>query len=95
MGSNAEGQLGENIQTKTNEPTLITEGVLDFDAGFKNSLVLLSDGHLYALGKNQHGSLGLGATEKVNTLTKVKEDVTRFSMGAFHSMLTLEDEVYG
>lgn len=91
MGSNAEGQLGENIQTKTNEPTLITEGVLDFDVGFKNSLVLLSDGHLYALGKNQHGSLGLGATDKVNALTKVKEDVTRFSMGAFHSMLTLED----
>ena len=91
MGSNAEGQLGKDIQTKTNEPTLITEGVLDFDVGFKNSLILLSDGHLYALGLNQHGSLGLGTTEKVNTLTKVKEDVNRFSMGAFHSMLTLED----
>ena len=52
MGSNAEGQLGEDIQTKTNEPTLITEGVLDFDVGFKNSLILLSDGDLYALGKN-------------------------------------------
>ena len=53
MGSNAEGQLGEDIQTKTNEPTLITEGVLDFDVGFKNSLILLSDGDLYALGKNE------------------------------------------
>ena len=91
MGSNAEGQLGEDIQTKTNEPTLITEGVLDFDVGFKNSLILVSDGDLYALGKNEHGSLGLGSTEKVNTLTKVKEDVSSFSMGAFHSMLTLSD----
>ena len=69
FGSNGEGQLGLGDNNNKNVPTLVSKlynKVIQIAAGFRHSLCLTSDGHIYSFGYNRDGQLGLGDYDNRN-----------------------------
>ena len=74
-GSNGDGQLGlgdtNDRSTFTLVPTTTTAPIISIVAGSDHSLLLTSDGRVYACGDNEEGQLGLGDEEDHSTFTIV------------------------
>lgn len=103
MGYNADGELGTGDNNDRNNPTgiLIPGGktITQVAGGRDHSLVVTTDGELYAMGDNQYGQLGTGDHDPRNkpTLIEVGEGktVAQVVAGDYHSLvMTTEGELY-
>ncbi|MDZ7815309.1 MAG: hypothetical protein U5N86_04660 [Planctomycetota bacterium] len=98
-GWNDEGQLGLGDDVERDTPTLVgalsDKGVISITAGSDHSLVLCSDGSVYAWGDNNSGQLGLGDEldrdfpTLVSTLSD--KDVISLAGGFAHSLALCSD----
>ncbi|MDG5814718.1 InlB B-repeat-containing protein [Chitinispirillales bacterium ANBcel5] len=59
--------------------------------GEKHSVLLFSDGSLWAAGSNEFGQLGTGADANLLTFTNVKNDVKYVAAGSNHTMVITND----
>lgn len=97
MGDNPFGDLGDGPVGSTNRPVQSlppgTPKVTAMAGGFYHSLVLKSDGSLWAMGYNFDGQLGAGsAVSSARTpLEIVPNNVTAIAAGAFHSLFLKSD----
>ena len=98
MGDNAEGQLGGGPLTKipkeivTNNVTTIVAG---YSTYFEESLFLMNDGSLWAMGDNSQGELGNGTYTTIYTANLpqkiVPANVTAIAGGGEYSLFLMGD----
>jgi alpha-tubulin suppressor-like RCC1 family protein len=102
-GYNNKGQLGlgnndnENNFTEVTLPT--SANIIAIAAGDYHSLVLTSDGKVYATGSNSDGQLGLGNNDNKNSFTEVtpptNANIIDIAAGGDYSfILTSDGKVY-
>jgi alpha-tubulin suppressor-like RCC1 family protein len=107
MGENASGQLGDGTTTERNTPVQVLEspagpafaGVMAVQAGDRHSLLLKSDGSVWAMGSNSGGRLGDGTTLNRTTPVRVLDapggspftDAAAIGTGDSHSLLLRND----
>ena len=65
--------------------------IVQVEAGDSHSLILKSDGSLWACGLNKYGQLGDGTTTNRTTPVKVMSDVKSMSAGDNHSLILKND----
>lgn len=98
IGSNSHGQLGVNDHTTRNRPCQIPtdkfpSSIVKIATGKHHSLLLLSNGDVYAAGSNAFGQCGLGSGTKVaqdfTSFTKIPQlsDVRDVACGWDHSIV--------
>ena len=88
-GSNWHGELGNNhekdhrakVGACRKEPTFIMEGVADVACGSWHTLILKTDGTLWACGSNDSGQLGIEATANQAVPVQVMTDVAAIMYG--------------
>ncbi len=96
FGRHGDGELGlgRDITGGTPVPTRIDglEPVQALSAGRSHSLLLTTDGRVYAFGRNDHGQLGLGDTDNRFTPTLITglEPAVAIAAGGSHSLVVLE-----
>ncbi len=105
-GSNVYGQLGSavgdtfTIMNGTTAPlqsfpvpVSTLSDVTAVTCGYNHSLVLKSDGTVWACGSNSYGQLGDGSTTDSNTLIQVSDlaDITDIAGGQYHSLALKSD----
>jgi alpha-tubulin suppressor-like RCC1 family protein len=88
MGNNCYGELGDGTTSITNRPErIVAGGVTAIAAGWGHSLLLKSDGSLWAMGNNCYGELGDGTTSITNRPEQiVGSGVTAIAAGSYHSL---------
>jgi alpha-tubulin suppressor-like RCC1 family protein len=101
FGNNPYGQLGDSstqLRTSPVVATAITDssklGVLSAMAGMLHSLVLYSDGHVWAAGYNARGQLGINSTVSPQTLPVLVQNLTGIiavAGGGLHSIALRDD----
>ena len=82
----------ETVPRHKEIPTqIISTGVSQGSVGFYHSLVLKTDGSLWAFGRNNYGQLGDGTTAQRNTPTQIiSTGVSQVSAGFYHSLSSLK-----
>ncbi len=83
FGSNWDGELGDALLATHYTPTLIMDGVKDFeiseyDEWYGSQLsvyAIRNDNSLWVFGQNKHGQLGVGTTSSVYAPTKILDNV--------------------
>ncbi|NQX25614.1 chromosome condensation regulator RCC1 [Curtobacterium sp. VKM Ac-2852] len=98
-GDNCFGQLGNGTTQTTLRPvealTPPNRIVTSLSAGATHSLMLTSDGALWATGDNRYGQLGDGGTTAASAPVRVKlpqdQIVTAIAAGAGHSLAATKD----
>jgi alpha-tubulin suppressor-like RCC1 family protein len=97
FGGNSYGQLGDGSTFRTNSLVPVaTDGVLagksyfQIMAGANHSLVLTTDGGLYAWGRNDLGQLGVGHTNNSNVAVSV--DLTGVLAGKVPAFIAAGDD---
>jgi alpha-tubulin suppressor-like RCC1 family protein len=91
-GYNMQGQLGLGTGTTPNTANVTTgpvknsniNQVASVSAGPNFSLIVTTDGTLYACGSNAQGQFGNGTTTSTSVLTKVATDVAYASAGGYY-----------
>jgi alpha-tubulin suppressor-like RCC1 family protein len=98
MGFNSSGQLGIGIYNNlppfgTNQPqhVVTTNSVTAIAGGYQHSLLLKSDGSLWAMGNNSFGQLGNGTVNQTNRPVFVTNGVTAVAAGWYHSLFLKSD----
>lgn len=88
-GYNGQGQLGTGTTSTTGvtTPQKITSvsNVASVSAGPNFSLVLTTDGTLYACGSNARGQFGIGSSANIPSLTKIATKVASISAGGYYT----------
>jgi alpha-tubulin suppressor-like RCC1 family protein len=94
-GRNKEGQLG--VRSNVNKKSwfcVIPSGseVVEIATGSDHSLVLKTDGSVWATGWNAHAQLGDGTTKNKSTwVSVIPSDVTKVVAGDYHSLALKSD----
>jgi hypothetical protein len=98
-GLNNFGQLGLGDTTNRNILTKITSDVSGYTpqsiaCGYYHTMVLMTNGTLWATGRNSFGELGLGNNTNKNILTKITSDLSgctpqSISCGGFHTVVLM------
>ena len=89
-GSNKAGELGNNTQTPSNVPVLVSglTEVASVAAGANLSVALQTSGNVWTCGANGEGQLGIGSEEPVRSLVPVQvsdiHEVNQISAGGAH-----------
>jgi alpha-tubulin suppressor-like RCC1 family protein len=93
MGDNEYGQLGDGTHNSTNQPEqIVSSNVTAIAAGGGHSLLLKSDGSLWAMGDNEYGQLGDGTHNSTNQPEQiVSSNVTAIAAGGDHSLFLKSD----
>ncbi len=93
-GGNYNGQLGLVSTARGSLLTLpqrVTDNVQVIAAGGRHSLILKTDGTLWACGENDSGQLGDGTNTNRTTPVKVMDDVQSMAAGDRHSLILKTD----
>ncbi|MBR2491293.1 MAG: hypothetical protein IKB65_07415 [Ruminiclostridium sp.] len=98
-GGNNYGQLGTNYEndqkTKAGncrkEPTFVMEDVADVACGAYHTLILKTDGTLWACGSNEYSQLGIAGVPDQPVPVQVMTDVAAISAGGFCSAVIKTD----
>ncbi|MEU7023836.1 Ig-like domain repeat protein [Streptomyces sp. NPDC046203] len=97
-GLNGSGQLGDGTTTDRHTPVQILpagSGIAALTAGAIHSLLMTTDGRVYAWGDNTFGGLGDGTTtqrnEPVRTQLPAGADAVAIAAGNFHSLALTSD----
>lgn len=91
-GDNPYGQHGDGVMkyyyTDWQNINTITVGIKQIDVGISHSLLLLSNGTVYASGRNNKGQLGNGITSTETSFTKVTgvSDIIQVAAGNNYSL---------
>jgi len=93
MGANSNGQLGDGTTTPRNSPVQIfSSGVQAIAAGCYHSLIVKTDGSLWAMGDNTFGELGDGTTIQRNAPVQIfLGGVRAIAAGQYHSLILKTD----
>jgi alpha-tubulin suppressor-like RCC1 family protein len=77
----------------TTQPTFkqIMSGARQVSAGYASSVILGSDGSIWASGYNNYGQLGDGSTTSKSTLEQVQTGVSQISAGMYHVLALKSD----
>ena len=86
MGSNTSGQLGNSTTTNASTPQSITTGVAQIANGGSFSLILKTDGTLWATGSNSSGQFGNGTLVNSTTPIQVASSVMQIAAGNAHGL---------
>ena len=70
---------------------LLHRNIKSVSAGYWHTMMLMTDGTLWACGRNRHGQLGDGTTTDRTTPSQVMTDVAQVSAGAYHTMILKSD----
>ena len=99
-GSNLYGELGTDHKKDQNnrigwacrkEPTFVMEDVADVACGAYHTLILKTDGTLWACGNNESGQLGIEDTDNQAVPVRVMTDVAAISAGRAFSAVIKTD----
>ncbi|MBQ9932755.1 MAG: hypothetical protein IJO69_02845 [Ruminiclostridium sp.] len=98
-GSNWHGELGNNhekdhrakVGACRKEPTFIMEGVADVACGSWHTLILKTDGTLWACGSNESGQLGIKEVADQAVPVQVMTDVAAIAAGGVYSAAVKTD----
>ncbi|MCL2045025.1 MAG: stalk domain-containing protein [Oscillospiraceae bacterium] len=104
-GRNVAGEHGDGTVTIRNDaypriiiedhdkliPTKVMEDVVSVAASGTHSLVIKSDGSLWAFGWNKFGQLGDGTNIDRYEPVKIMDNVVAISAGSYHSLVLKED----
>jgi len=72
MGDNGNGELGDGTTTNRTSPVqILSGGVQAVAGGYSHSLILKTDGSLWAMGDNSYGDLGDGTTTQRNAPVEI------------------------
>lgn len=86
--TNPGGSVTSNEATLTISPAV---GVIAVYAGMNHSLLIKSDGSLWAMGRNDFGQLGDGTNASHNTPRQIAASVVAASAGGDHSLFIKSD----
>ncbi len=93
-GSNTFGQLG-NGQSGNYEldslPVYITDNVAFVSAGKEHTMIIRTDGSLWACGNNEYGQFGNGTKTGSSTPVHIMNNVSSVSAGARHTLIIKGD----
>jgi alpha-tubulin suppressor-like RCC1 family protein len=91
LGFNSSGELGDGtIETRT-MPVSIADGVVASSAGLSHSMMLKSDGTLWATGANGYGQLGDGTQISRTKFELISSNVVTMAAGGYHSLFVKND----
>ena len=95
VGNNSNGKLGDGTSTKINSLTEILpagSGFIDAATRTNHTLLLKSDGSVWATGNNNNGELGDGGTtDKSTPVQTISSGAVGIDAGYFHSLILKED----
>jgi alpha-tubulin suppressor-like RCC1 family protein len=92
MGSDLNGQLGDNLTSDHFVPEQVGVNVTAIAAGDYHSLFIKSDGSLWAMGRNEFGQLGDGTTtDRHLPVQIVASNVIAVTAGGDHSLFIKSD----
>ena len=100
-GQTTDGQLGIGSTTGSSKAAFVQTaegitGVTAIAAGGSHTLLLTSDGYVYACGNNTYGQLGLGFVSNSSTYTFTKARVSNIkaiAAGSCHSVVLRDDGI--
>ncbi|AEC01296.1 fimbrillin family protein [Parasphaerochaeta coccoides] len=100
-GDNSSGQLGDTTMDERTIPVPITTtstgtlpAIASVAAGDTHTMIVDTNGILWATGNNEYGQLGdgtSGAANNKSTLVQVMTDVAAVYAGCFHTMIVKKD----
>ena len=89
-GYNSYGQLGLGDTSNRNTFTQIADKIKSVYYGDRHTIILKSDGTLWACGYNGYGQLGLGDTANRNIFTQITtnaDDIKLICCGLYHTLI--------
>ena len=97
-GYNKNGELGDGTTTNRSTPVQVMTGVASVSAGGNSNwvsggqtMIVKTDGTLWACGNNSYGQLGDGTTTSCSTPVQVMTGVASVSSGGEHTMIVKTD----
>jgi alpha-tubulin suppressor-like RCC1 family protein len=87
----AYSQIGDGTRNNASVPIKVMENVKHISAGSAFSLVVQTDGTLWACGNNDHGQLGIGTNHPSAQFIKIMDNVKTAFAGWNHSVVIKND----
>ncbi len=79
--------VSNSVGSVTSDTAAFYARIKSISAGGNHSMVLKTDGTLWAFGENSHGQLGDGTTTNSSTAKQIMDSVQSIAAGGFHSLI--------
>lgn len=89
-GSNTFGQLGNGLSGNNaleTTPVKVSDSVAFVSAGREHTMIIKTNGTLYACGNNEYGQFGNGTTNNSTVPRKIMNGVSSVSAGSDHTLI--------